>query len=216
MRGRGHGVPGRSLPHAARGTLRRRAGLARPEMVFLLALALMIFSLVIPGWFAWQRRARFSAARLDLTVLSEAARRFYSEYGIWPATSAGGTDARFGQERPNSEVMNALLAIDGPGNQHQAVNPNSIVFLEAPHARSGISGLDSDGNFVDPWGTPYQIVLDIDLNNACDVPKTVYSNMVGEGFIAWSCGPDRISDTADDILSWKARREVKAGGAQHH
>jgi hypothetical protein len=101
--------------------------------------------------------------------------------------------------------MNLLRAAEDPAG----LNVHRMIFLEAPAFRPGRSGLDAEGRFLDPWGTPYQIVLDANLDNICDTPNSVYNNMIGEGIIAWSCGPDRVSDTSDDILSWTARRPVE-------
>lgn len=184
--------------------MRRRAGISRPEVVFSLSLILLAASCGWPGWVLWKRQQRLSYARSDLLVLVSASQRFYSDYGVWPTSHSGEkADVRYGGDIPNQETVNVLRAIDGPGNPGHATNPRKIVYLEVPPAGEGLSGADSDGNFLDPWGSPYQIIYDANLNNVCNIPNTIYNNMIGEGVVAWSCGPDRISDNADDILSWK-------------
>lgn len=181
-----------------------RAGYSRPEWVFLVAILLAVLSVAGPGWMVWRRNQRLHWAQTDLAVLVQACRRYYAEYGTWPTARGGGReDVRFGFEVANREVLNVLRAVDGEGNEEHRVNPRRIVFIEALAYEPGMSGLDEDGDFLDPWGTPYQIILDANLDNACRVPNTIYNNFIGEGMIAWSAGPDRISDNADDILSWR-------------
>jgi hypothetical protein len=186
------------------------AGHSRPEVVFLLACALIVVSLLIPGFFAWQRREKLVTARWDLAALLEAGHRYYDEYGVWPSAYAGdAADARYGTEMPNAELVNILRAVDGSGNGNHAANSHRIVFFQAPMRVPEQSGLDEAGNFVDPWGGQYQIVVDANLDNECDLPNSIYNNLIGEGMIAWSAGPDGKSDTADDLLSWKIARRVQ-------
>ncbi len=99
--------------------------------------------------------------------------------------------------------MNVLRAVAGPGNPGYSVNSKRIAFIEVREAEPGWSGLDQQGNFLDPWGQPYQIVLDTDLDNSCDISGSIYGRRIGEGMAVWSCGPDRESDTVDDVLSWE-------------
>ena len=178
--------------------------ISRPEQVILVGLALIVFSVILPSIWAVRLHRREGAVRADLRALVEAGRRFSDEYGTWPgARNCGGMDCRFGREIPNREVMNVLRAVDGPGNEKHAVNPSRLAFISIQPFRPGRSGLDAHGDFLDPWGVPYQVVLDSDLNGFCHVENSIYGEGIGEGIMAWSCGPDRASDTPDDILSWK-------------
>lgn len=178
--------------------------ISRPEQAILAGVTLVIVSAVLPTIWAVRIQRREAAVRADLRALVEAARRFSEEYGMWPtARNCGDADCRFGREIPNREVMNVLRAIDGPGNGKNEVNPHRLVFIEIQPQREGGAGVDAHGDFLDPWSTPYQIVLDSNLNGFCHVENSIYGEGVGEGLIAWSCGPDRLSDTPDDITSWE-------------
>ncbi|MFH0908546.1 MAG: hypothetical protein V1929_07275 [bacterium] len=181
-----------------------RRGATRPELVFLLACVLLVLSVVIPSWVGVVQRRRLALARADIRLLADAGRRFVREYGVWPTarTSARG-DVRFGRELPNREIVHALKAVNADGNEDHAVNPQRINFLNAPSYAAGGSGLTVAGDYLDPWGTPYQVVFDTDFNDICDVQNSIYGRLVGEGMVIWSCGPDRRSDTLDDILSWR-------------
>jgi hypothetical protein len=184
------------------------SGFSRPEIVFFLACALIVVSLAVPAWFLREQRLRLLGAKTDLLELLEASQRYYVEYGHWPtARGAERGDARYGRENSNAEVVNVLQAVDGPGNTGHALNPDRIVFLEAAPWTPGQSGVNARGELIDPWGQPYQVVVDSDLNNVCSIENSVYGRLAGEGLAAWSCGPDRLSDTADDIVSWKLTAE---------
>jgi hypothetical protein len=95
--------------------------------------------------------------------------------------------------------------VEGPGNPQHRGNEQQIVLLEVEPYRAGWSGLDASGAFLDPWGTPYQMVFDSNFDNVCDVENSVYGRLIGQGLALWSCGPDGRSDSADDLLAWMQR-----------
>ena len=187
--------------------------ISKPELAILAGIAVIILSVVLPAVWAVYLHRPERMARADLRRLVDAGRRFNAEYGVWPARdSAEGGDIRFGQDVPNWELVNALRAVDGPGNVNHMTNPRRIVFLELKPYETARSGVDKNGEFLDPWGTPYQVVVDADASGVCMIENTIHGTGVGLGFIAWSCGPDRRSDTPDDILSWTAKDNVKEIG----
>lgn len=180
------------------------AGWARAELLFLAGVLLLVFSVVGPGWLHLRHRQQLAMARSDIRTLMEAGGRYYREYGTWPcrrASEAG--DARFGRRPPpNGDVLNVLRSVAGSGNQEYQLNEQRMVFLEVEPYRAGWSGLSADGDFLDPWGQPYEMVFDTDFDNVCEVADSVYGRLMGEGMVIWSSGPDRLSETADDIRSW--------------
>jgi len=155
------------------------------------------------SWWAWRDHQRLVMTRADLRTLVEAAQRFHREYDRWPGSRlATVADQRFGGRISNAEIMNILRAVDGPGNEQHAANDQQIVFIEAEAFRPGWSGLDPEGAFRDPWGTPYQMVFDSNYDQSCEIENSVYGRLIGQELALWSCGQDRMSDTPDDLLSW--------------
>lgn len=151
----------------------------------------------------WRLHARQQMVYRDLSRLIRAGESFFREYGIWPTPHSGQYgDFRYGRDFPNAFVINILRSVPGDGNAGHSVNSRRIVYLEASPCTPGVSGLNEAGSLLDPWGHPYQIVLDTDLDNSCQIENSIYGAMPGYGMVAWSCGPDRISDTEDDICSW--------------
>ena len=43
---------------------------------------------------------------------------------------------------------------------------------------------------------------DGEIISGCNVENSIYGRLIGQGLALWSCGPDRRSDTPDDILAW--------------
>lgn len=167
-------------------------------------LLLILISIVVPSWVVYDQNRRNALARADLRAMISASERFFLDYGYWPSPHTGVLDdMRYGREIGNDAVMNILRAEDGIGNEAHRNNPNRIVYIRIPPRTRGNSGLNERGDFLDPWGTPYQMVLDTDLNNMCQMTQSIYPNQVGVGIVVWSCGSDRRSDTPKDILSWR-------------
>jgi len=182
----------------------RNEGLAWPEVLFILAIALMIASILIPAILEISNRQKSSAAYSDMKVLISAAKRLNQEYRIWPSHEASPRgDVRYGDVRSNGSVMNVLMAMDGVGNEQHRVNPAQINFIEQAEGLSSRLNLNEKGELVDPWGQPYQIVFDSNYDNVCSIEDSLYGSVIGQGVVIWSKGPDRKSDTSDDLLSWK-------------
>ena len=182
-----------------------RGGFSRAEFVFLLGIVLLVISLILPAREFYRRWQRLVMARGDLRSIVNAVQHYHARYILWPGqTGPQGGDIHYGtRQHSNSEVMNVLRAVNSPGNIAHSANTNRIVFLDIAPAAPGLSGLNPRGEFLDPWGGQYHIVLDLDYDNICAVPDTIYKRVQGEGVIAWSSGPDGKSDTEDDLLSWK-------------
>ena len=110
-------------------------------------------------------------------------------------------DVRFGTPaNPNRLLCEVLLGEPGKGG---ALNRGDVRYLRAETAGYRHSGVNGEGDWVDPWAQPYQVILDVDDNNVCDLPGTRYGSAIGVPVAIWSYGPDRKPETPDDIISWK-------------
>ena len=140
----------------------------------------------------------------DFGVIVSAIDRYYNEYRTWPSLYMGQEgDTRYGADRPNAEVLRVLRAEAGAGNPEHIANPNRIAFLPLLLEREGLNReMGGEGDYLDPWGSPYQVVLDTDANQSCFAEGSGYGLQPDQDLLVWSCGPDRVSDTKDDILAW--------------
>ena len=107
-------------------------------------------------------------------------------------------------------------AANGNPNASNAVNTRQIVYISprvlgtAP-VRSGIAS--DNGQFYDPWQTPYRVRIDGNYDNQLANPYTADTGAgpatLRIGAIAWSLGKDQalgnggVFTGSDDVISWQ-------------
>lgn len=183
----------------------RSLGMARAEGLFLFAVFLVLGSLTFPLYVEWRNYRGTMRAYAELRLLVTAADLYNREYRLWPVPDASGRyDVRVGSSDGNRAIGLILRGIDGDGNEEHRANVHRIDFLAlaSDGGRLAMPRLDSEGNFVDPWGRAYQMVFDANYDSVCSIPESSYADVVGEGVVMWSMGPDRASDNDDDPRTW--------------
>ena len=100
---------------------------------------------------------RRTIAKNDVLRISDAVLRYETEYGKLPPGGADGT--------VDGTLMRVLTATEeanegNPFSDNTVYNPRKIVFLEVNAASKNRSGINENGDFLDPWGNVYQITLD--------------------------------------------------------
>jgi prepilin-type N-terminal cleavage/methylation domain-containing protein len=212
------------------------------ELLVVIAIIAILIGLLFPAFKAVQNQARQTQAKNDLTQIVNAVNAFYTEYGKYPTTQT--TDYIYGPggATHNNALFNELQGCPTTGavpptcSANSTLNTRQIVFISPPavknpaNPRSGIAtqavtGICSQqtaaiGDFVDSWGTPYNVEIDGDYNNQITTnpygangpglqPLTI-------GVIAWSFGLDGVLGTktaactgnntftnSDDVISWQ-------------
>jgi prepilin-type N-terminal cleavage/methylation domain-containing protein len=225
-------------PHAA-------PGFTLIELLVVIGIIAILVGLLFPAFKAVQNQARQTQAKNDLTQIVNAVAAFYTEYGKYPLPGTTADYYTYGPvgDTTNNNLFYALRAIAGGSiNGGDAANPRKIVFISPPEVknpsnpRSGIAlqattinGISvAIGEFVDPWGTPYNVRIDANYDNRVVNPygaQTVGgagSDPVTLGIIAWSRGSDQALGTrisgitgdniyrnpttgaqSDDVISWQ-------------
>jgi len=183
---------------------RRNGGDSWPELLAVLSILLLVFSLVAPVVVERINLQRSRQAFGEIRLLIAASSRYNNEYRMWPTGEpAARRDVRLGERVSSANMLNILAARDAAGNEGQRSNTAHIDFL-ALAARPGVAlRTNQRGDVMDPWSEPYQIVLDANYDNILSIDDSRYGPIVGSGVAVWSKGPDRRSDTDDDLLSWK-------------
>jgi len=153
-------------------------------------------------------------AKGDLTAIVAAVKAYKQEYGVWPTKEGIDTSASeefaawYGPSKYSRDgttqgplLMRILSGenISG-GVWPREMNPKNVRFLE---------GAQSDGTFLDPWGTQYCVKMDVNESGGMEYGS---SNGGVENLrlsvIAVSLGKnktqeDKPSDPGfDDIYSW--------------
>src|SRR5438876_7752712 len=139
------------------------------ELLVVIAIIAILIGLLFPAFSAVQNQARQTQAKNDLTQIVNAVNAFYTDYGKYPLVTNDNPISN------NSDLFYSLRAIPLGANSLvngvPAINPRSIVFISPPNVkndtagnrRSGVSS--TDGQYYDPWGTPYRVAIDGDYNN---------------------------------------------------
>ena len=188
------------------------------ELLVVIAIIAILVGLLFPAFKAVQNQARQTQAKNDLTQIANAVNAFYTEYGKYPLATDDSIITN------NADLFYTLRAVSAGANLNNAVNTRQIVFISPPFVkndaagsrRSGIS--PTDGQYYDPFGTPYKLRIDGNYDNQLANPYSLNAGptTLTIGVIAWSFGTDGQSSSvpgpaadknagnaADDVISWQ-------------
>ena len=186
------------------------------ELLVVIAIIAILIGLLFPAFRAVQNQAKQTQAKNDLTQIVNAVNAYYTDYGKYPLVTA---DTIYGPAgTPNNLLFNELRATAAATQ-----NPRQIVFINPPYVktpanpRSGIATQATTINgisvaindYVDPWGTPYNVAIDGGYDNQLTNPYTANAgpSPLAIGVIAWSRGRDQVQGTdfsaSDDVISWQ-------------
>jgi prepilin-type N-terminal cleavage/methylation domain-containing protein len=203
---------------------RSATGFTLIELLVVIAIIVILMGLLFPAFRGVQDQAKRAQAKNDLTQIVTAVNAYYTEYGKYPlAAIDGSTDTVFGSSLTNDNLFNVLRAngqgrdtvdpSDTSGNKN--LNLRRIVFISPPNVKDSTnprSGIGSNNQYYDPWGTPYRV--EIDGNYDDQITTNPYTGDSGAGpgtlrisVIAWSLGKDVTQGTdfkaSDDVISWQ-------------
>lgn len=176
-------------------------------MVELLVVISIIAVLASAGFAAANaaiQKARKTTALATATALESAVNNFYNDYGTMPKD--GGEDVTV-QTDTDTAFLNALLGDD------DTINPRGIRFLSVKEGKGNKNGLiyGSGGTSVeglyDPWGGPFFVVLDMNLDEKVTIPSGVLNGgrtLNARRIAVWSRGADYKDNNKinDDVITW--------------
>jgi type II secretory pathway pseudopilin PulG len=163
----------------------------------------ILVALLFPAIKTTILKAEVNQAKADTKNIENAVQSFRNEYGRLPTKDQGVTDQVYDSSNAFN-IYNILRATTTTwaGTDY---NPRKIVFLETP-SRKG--AFDSNGNFLDPWGSTYVLILDCNYDGTISglaSPWNFYNNQAGPVLVI-SFGPDRASgnstNRADDVVNY--------------
>jgi prepilin-type N-terminal cleavage/methylation domain-containing protein len=174
------------------------------ELFTVMAVVAILFGIAFPAYISVMERARKTQAKNDLAQIVTAVNAYYTEYGKYPTVSSG-ADVTFTGTTPgtSSGSSNAAL-IDvlrnnptGPNSPTvTSLNPRGIIFIQPPTSNvsnPAKSGIDSAGVWYDPWGSPYNVMIDCNYDNSLTNPYVSDPSPPGGtplyiGVITWAFG----------------------------
>jgi prepilin-type N-terminal cleavage/methylation domain-containing protein len=206
-------------PAVMQKSLGRSSAFTLIELLVVMAIIAILIGLLFPAFRAVQNQAKQTQAKNDLTQIVNAVNAFYTDYGKYPLVTADATYGPAGTTA-NNPLFQVLRA------QDTINNPRQIVFINPPYVktpanpRSGIATQATTINgisvaindYVDPWGTPYNVAIDGGYDNQLTNPYAANTGAgplsLAIGVIAWSWGRDQVPGTtnfsaSDDVISWQ-------------
>jgi prepilin-type N-terminal cleavage/methylation domain-containing protein len=202
----------------------RSNGFTLLELLTVIAIIAVLAGLLFPTIKNALLRAEVAKAQQAVNGLATAFKSYYTEYGKWPIadTVSNNTyivDTNMVILLRGVNVTTPLFptpvftlpGIPGPPPYTPVVNatfqgnPRQTPFLEFKQ-----TDLDGYGNFVDPWGRPYRFRLDVSYANCVQTPflaPAALGNIVYQGFLIWSDGPDGQEDQSGDVPPSVANRD---------
>lgn len=200
------------------------------ELLTVITIIAILMGLLFPAIGIVKEQARKAEAKAAVGQIAAAVKQYYTEYGKYPIGSQTGTeDITFGATNGNAELFDILRNVGPGGGKPNQYNPRAIVFFEGKGAtsdppKSGFASEDKGtikkGDYVDPWGKAYQIVIDANYDNVVAVPHADFAspNEPRTGVAVFSLGKDgeigspkeglssrykQGSKTSDDIITWQ-------------
>ena len=164
------------------------------ELLVVMTLIAILLGIGYPAFTSVMESARKTQAKNEEQQIVAAVNAFYTDYGKYPIVTADTTIT--GTSTPTSgDLFFTLRAVSGGANTANAVNTRAIVFIQPPvskdqtNPRSGIK--TSNGIWYDPWGSPYNVMIDGNYDNQLANPY-IGDNPGGTtlylGVIVWSFG----------------------------
>lgn len=172
-----------------------KKGFTLIELLVVIAIIALLAGLLFPAVGSALKTAKRAKAQQMAQSIESAVMLYMNDYnGKLPIASGYGSPDKFYQGGESKEIMVVLMAINADPNSGHILNPKRKVFLDTDQA-------SDDGELLDPWGTQYGIILDLNFDG-----KITYENKSGESHrkkvVVVSAGPDKdMTKTSDNIAN---------------
>lgn len=215
------------------------------ELLTVIAIIAVLMGLLFPALSGAKEQARRAEAKTALGEITSACLNYRVEYGKFPpvtkaqsgSSSAGyysyGDTSEGKCATTNDTLFDILRSIDRGENAKFVMNKKQVKFIQTkvakdkknPHSgfADGSDFTANQGQYMDPWGAQYCVVLDAVENETIDM-SPFYSDLSGTQNVlrmsaaAFSMGKDNkrggkgyagkvrkpnSNDAPDDVISWQ-------------
>lgn len=188
----------------------RPHGFSLIELTVVILVIGTLAALMVPAVQRSFDKAKDAQAKNDLTQIVTAVNAYYTEYGKYPIVTDDTTIAN------TADLFYTLRAVASGANTGNAANLRKIVFIsprDLSTAANPRSGIGSDGQYYDVWGTAYKVAIDGNYDNQISNPYSANAGppILYTGVVAWSLGKDKLGGSGDkaagnakdDLISWQ-------------
>lgn len=188
-------------------TRRRSNGFTLVELLVVILIIAALATLGIGAGLKQIDKAKRMASLAVAKGIESAVNNFFTEYGSMPGDGTEPGDAVVKTDATGVDFLEILLGEDTD------INTRGIKLLQVTEGKNNANGLiyDATGDTVtglyDPWGGPYHVMLDFDLNETVS-PATAAvtaTKLNGRRVAVWSNGADGVEgggEKEDDVKTW--------------
>lgn len=193
-------TPHRSLLHR---------GFTLIELLIVVGIIGLLAGLAIPAANGVMKKAKKVRTQAAIKDIQLGVKNYQVEYNRYPARP-GSTS-----EQPDKLNEGSVLLAVLMGQNKDSLNPREIQYIDPPIGKGGSGGLSgSEGNYglMDYFGSPYEVVMDLNYDNKIRNPDTSNEDPtisqgappnLPTGVIVYSLGEDKKVNTKDDVCSWR-------------
>ncbi len=142
----------------------KRNGFTLPELLVTISIIAILLTLIIPMTSKARQKARIAKAKAEIAALETAITAYYADMGHYPTDNPSQNS-----ETDNSVIIKHLSGRTGGTGAYD----NAII--NDPDWNGPYMEFDTDqisgGQFIDPWGNPYVIEIDLDGDPSTTPPS---------------------------------------------
>ena len=189
-------------------SVRANRGFTLIELLVVIAIIAVLAGVGFSAGGSAIQKAKKTTCLAAAVSIESAVNNFYTEYGSMPSAGTGDTTVK--TDGAGKDLLKVLLGLETVPVE-QRLNPRSIKFLSAKEGKADKNGLIYDGDtpkgMYDPWGGPFNVILDLDYNEKVAPAPSAGggATLNGRRAAVWSNGADGVptgGKATDDVKTW--------------